>query len=190
MLRVILPLFTCTQSVCCLGVKGIAWGRAWEQQELGWGLALLLFTASSPTPSPKIRRLPLGSGLTVTCTIPLPILNNAHPSPPPPRSRLGFENSRESLASVGAALEGAGSPLPYPCMPPGGGGVIPAHSGPGCRGSGSARPEAARPGVALACLLPCRLCRPHPVLPGGCSVTIIWPQGQVTPEPASSLCRS
>ena len=31
---------------------------------------------------------------------------------------------------------------------------------------------------------------PHPALPGGCSVTIIWPQGQVTPKPASSLCLS
>ena len=37
-----------------------------------------------------------------------------------------------------------------------------APGGPGCRGSGSARPEAARPGVALACLLPCRLYRPPP----------------------------
>ena len=69
------------------------------------GACFALVYGIKPNSLPQeVRRLPLGSGLTVTCTIPLPILNTTTPPPPRPRSCRGFANSRESLASVGAAL--------------------------------------------------------------------------------------
>ena len=132
------------------------------------GACFALVYGIKPNALPQeVRRLPLGSGLTVTCTIPLPILNTTPPGPAPDLAG-DSQTAGRAWHLWGLPCKGQALPSLIPaCLQ---GEVVSswhtaeawAPGGPGCRGSGSARPEAARPGVALACLLPCRLYRPPP----------------------------
>ena len=85
------------------GGKGHCLGRILGAAGAWLGTCLLLFTPSSQAPSPKKS----GDGVWVRgdhdlhCPLAHP---EHHPPTPSPRSRPGFASSRESLASVGAAL--------------------------------------------------------------------------------------
>ena len=135
LVRMILPL-SIPSLAALVGAGGCAWGGVLGQGCSTGSLLCSHLHYQAKRPPPRRRET---SGLTMTCTVPLPIPNT-------PLDLLGFPSSGESPASVGAALSGAGAPLPYPSMPPGRGGVTPAHSrnlglgDPSCKGSGSARP--------------------------------------------------
>lgn len=158
---------------------------------LGACFALVYSVKPSALPQ-EVRRLPLGSGLTVTCTVPLRILN----APPHP------DLARDSQAAVrawrlwGLLCERQALPSLIPACPQGEV-VSPRHTaemwvlgGPGCRGNGSACPEAARLRVAWACLPPCRPCHHPPALSGDALSPPFGLRDKSPPEPAPSLCQS
>lgn len=131
----ILPL-SIPSLAALVGAGGCAWGGV-----LGQGCSiggLLSSHLHSQAPSPK-KAGDFRADHDLHCPV-------AHPKHPL-GSRLGFPSSGESPASVGAALSGAGAPLPYPSVPPERGGGTSAHSrnlglgDRGYKGSGSARPK-------------------------------------------------
>ena len=162
------------------------------------GACFALVYGIKPNALPQeVRRLPLGSGLTVTCTIPLPILNTTTPPPAPPQILPGIRKQQGEPGICGGCLVRGRLSPPL---------SLHASRGRWCH-PGTQQKRGPRVVLAVeevgvlapkqpvqewrwpACS-PAGFTVPHPALPGGCSVAIIWPQGQVTPKPASSLCLS
>ena len=148
------------------------------------GACLLLFTPSSRAPSPKKSgdRVWVRGDHDLHCPL-------AHPEhhPPPPQISPGIRQQQgEPGVCGGCFVRGRLSP-PLSLHAPGGRCCHPGSQQK--RGPGRSRlwrkwecsPRGSRPRVAWACSLPSSFTVTHPALPGGCSVTTIGPQGQVTP---------